>query len=592
MLFYRRQPLHFHFVSDSAAKVVIENLFQSWKVPKVQYTIYQSSRLIPSVSWVPTNHYSGVNGLMKLGLLEILPSWLQQVICVDTDITFADDIARLWLRFKEFGPREAIGLVENQSDWYLGTLFKTFKPWPALGRGFNTGIMLMNLARLRLENWDQMWRQTAERELLVRLSTNLADQDVINGVIHQSPHLVHRLPCFWNVQLSDNTLSEECYTSVSDIKVIHWNSPKKLKVKNKHVEHFRNLYLSFLEYDGNLLRRDLFHCNFTEEQETAQSSLETVISEDDPCFEFKRSRAIKYRTHLYYVESDYEPIRDKYDVTLVAQLSMDRLQMVDALCANWEGPVSLALYLSDAEAQQFLSYVQDSHLLRSRRNIAYHLVYKEGTLYPVNFLRNIAMEQARTRYLFLTDIDFLPMIGLYSTLKKAVQTLKTETSIKALVVPAFETQRYRLNFPKSKAELLSMLDLGTLFTFRYHDWPQGHAPTNYARWRTATTPYKIQWEADFEPYVVVRKDQVPKFDASFQGFGWNKVAHSMELAAKNFDFVVLPNAFIIHLPHAPSLDIAKYRRSKQYRKCLKLLKANFVEELKVKYNFDFKYKIS
>ncbi|KAK2715835.1 hypothetical protein QYM36_010410 [Artemia franciscana] len=311
-------------------------------------------------------------------------------------------------------------------------------------------------------------------------------------------------------------------------------------------------------------------------------------SEDDPCFEFKRSRAIKYRTHLYYVESDYEPIRDKYDVTLVAQLSMDRLQMVDALCANWEGPVSLALYLSDAEAQQFLSYVQDSHLLRSRRNIAYHLVYKEGTLYPVNFLRNIAMEQARTRYLFLTDIDFLPMIGLYSTLKKAVQTLKTETSIKALVVPAFETQRYRLNFPKSKAELLSMLDLGTLFTFRYHDWPQGHAPTNYARWRTATTPYKIQWEADFEPYVVVRKDQVPKFDASFQGFGWNKVAHSMELAAKNFDFVVLPNAFIIHLPHAPSLDIAKYRRSKQYRKCLKLLKANFVEELKVKYNFDFK----
>lgn len=36
----------------------------------------------------------------------------------------------------------------------------------------------------------------------------------------------------------------------------------------------------------------------------------------------------------------------------------------------------------------------------------------------------------------------------------------------ALIVPAFETQRYRLTFPKSKAELLSMLDMGTLFTFR------------------------------------------------------------------------------------------------------------------------------
>lgn len=48
---------------------------------------------------------------------------------------------------------------------------------------------------------------------------------------------------------------------VTFFQVIHWNSPKKLKVKNKHVEFFRNLYLTFLEYDGNLLRRELIGCN-------------------------------------------------------------------------------------------------------------------------------------------------------------------------------------------------------------------------------------------------------------------------------------------------------------------------------------------
>ena len=47
---------------------------------------------------------------------------------------------------------------------------------------------------------------------------------------------------------------------LSSSQVIHWNSPKKLRVKNKHVEFFRNLYLTFLEYDGNLLRRELFGC--------------------------------------------------------------------------------------------------------------------------------------------------------------------------------------------------------------------------------------------------------------------------------------------------------------------------------------------
>ena len=46
--------------------------------------------------------------------------------------------------------------------------------------------------------------------------------------------------------------------------------------------------------------------------------------------------------------------------------------------------------------------------------------------------------------------------------------------------------------PRSKAELVSALDMGDLFTFRYHDWPRGHAPTNFAAWRTATIPYKVR----------------------------------------------------------------------------------------------------
>ena len=42
------------------------------------------------------------------------------------------------------------------------------------------------------------------------------------------------------------------------------------------------------------------------------------------------------------------------------------------------GPVSLTLYMSDAEAQQFLSYTQSSEIIASRKNVAYHVVYKEG----------------------------------------------------------------------------------------------------------------------------------------------------------------------------------------------------------------------
>uniref|UniRef100_A0A8C3HF52 LARGE xylosyl- and glucuronyltransferase 2 n=1 Tax=Chrysemys picta bellii TaxID=8478 RepID=A0A8C3HF52_CHRPI len=533
------------------------------------------------VSWIPNKHYSGIYGLMKLTLTKALPSNLSKVIVLDTDITFATDIAELWAVFGKFSDKQVIGLVENQSDWYLGNLWKNHKPWPALGRGFNTGVILLLLERLRRIGWEQMWRLTAERELMSMLSTSLADQDIFNAVIKQSPVLVYKLPCFWNVQLSDHTLSEQCYSEVSDLKVIHWNSPKKLRVKNKHVEFFRNLYLTFLEYDGNLLRRELFGCASLPSPPRNQQALED-LDEEDPCYDFRRQHLMLHRIHLFFLQYEVLASPDPADVTLVAQLSMDRLQMLEAICKHWAGPISLALYMSDAEAQQFLRYAQGSEVLSSRRNVAYHIVYKEGQFYPVNLLRNVALTNAQTPYVFLTDIDFLPMYGLYDYLRNSIRQLELPQRKAALIVPAFETLRYRLAFPKSKAELLSMLDMGSLYTFRYHVWPKGHAPTDYAKWRTATVPYRVEWQPDFEPYVVVRRD-CPQYDQRFVGFGWNKVSHIMELDAQEYELLVLPNAFMIHMPHAPSFDISKFRLSAGYRGCLQTLREEFHQDLSRRY---------
>ena len=190
---------------------------------------------------------------------------------------------------------------------------------------------------------------------------------------------------------------------------------------------------------------------------------------------------------------------------------------------------------------------------------SYHVVFKEGDYYPINYLRNVALKFANSKYVFLSDIDFLPSEDTLRLLKKATHLLDEGETARALIVPAFETKKYRLDdFPRSKADVIRLLDEGQMYTFRYNEWPRGHQPTNFAKWRTATTPYKVQWEPDFEPYVVLPKSQAIEYDQRFVGFGWNKVSHIMELAFKNTEFVVLPNVFIVHIPHAPSLDIAKY----------------------------------
>ena len=63
------------------------------------------------------------------------------------------------------------------------------------------------------------------------------------------------------------------------------------------------------------------------------------ISEEDSCYEFRVVKYVNYRTHLFYLDYEYEPaeVADESDVTLVAQLSMDRLQMIESLANHWEG---------------------------------------------------------------------------------------------------------------------------------------------------------------------------------------------------------------------------------------------------------------
>lgn len=581
MLFYRRQPLHFHFISDEAAHLVLKTLFETWKLQQVLVSFYDTEKLKSHIEWIPNRHYSGIFGLMKLVLTETLPSSLHQVVVLDTDVFFLADIAELWSLFHKFSKTEAIGLVENQSKWYLGKLFKNLKPWPALGRGFNTGVILMDLQKLRRLKWSHLWRLTAEKELMNLHHTHLADQDVINAALKDNPYLVYRLPCVWNIQLSDNTQSEQCYGDVSSLKLIHWNSPKKSSVEQKHVEYFRNMYLTFLQYDGNLLRRELFYCEIGGEKEDGQ--LHKSIPDNDPCHEYFAEQQRVRRVHLYFLDFDIEQVDS--DVTLVAHSSMDRLQLVEALLKHWEGPVSLSLYLSDTEAQQFLRFSSRSHVFEKRKNVGVHLVYKDGDFYPVNYLRNVALQQAKTKFVFLTDIDFLPLPGLYEKLKRKAVTYNMKQ--KAIVIPAFETFQYKLDFPNSKSKLLELLDSGIISTFRYSVWPEGHRATNFHRWRSATKDYKIKWEKDFEPYVLLERENMPLYDPRFIGFGWNKVSHIMHLHALKYEFIVAADAFIVHMPHAPSFDLISYRFNKNYRGCLAKLKSDFATELEVKYAVKF-----
>ena len=572
ILFHSKNFIHFHLLTDPLGEHILSSIFSSWLLPRVDVSFYSLPDAIKRVEQIPTSHYSGIYAMTKLTLPYVLPDSLHDVLVLDSDLLLADDIGQLWSLLRTMKrENKLLGLVENQSDWYLNP---KYNPWPAVGRGYNSGVILLDLKLMREKKWREMWQKAAREGFVKHDKTPLADQDIINAAAKKEGDIVLILPCVWNVQLSDNTLSESCFNAAHRFKLVHWNSAAKLHVKNIHAEYFRNQHSLVANMDSYLFRSFISDCPSMPSSKQPEN-----YEGKDSCYEFRRAANLVYKVHPFYLDYSYKSDVDN-DVTLVAQMSVDRLHMLETLCKLWTGPLSISLYASDADLVQLERLISSSPTLQKHRKLALHVVFKQGRYYPVNVLRNVALNASETPYVFFSDIDFLPSVNLYEYTLEAVRVLGNNRS--ALVVPAFESLQYRVKLPANKSELVSMLDRSELFTFRYHVWKEGHAPTNYDHWKTAQRPYKISWAENFEPYVIVHRN-VSSYDRRFIGFGWNKVSHLMELNYQGYRFIVLPEAYIIHLPHAPSADVAAFRRSKNYRDCMLVFKREFRKEMELKY---------
>ena len=59
------------------------------------------------------------------------------------------------------------------------------------------------------------------------------------------------------------------------------------------------------------------------------------------------------------------------------------------------------------------------------------------------------------------------------------------------------------------------------------------------------------------------------YDERLSGFGWNKVLHIEALQLRGYAFRVVPNVYIVHRPHAPSLDLVAFRHDAAAAACVK-----------------------
>ena len=134
-----------------------------------------------------------------------------------------------------------------------------------------------------------------------------------------------------------------------------------------------------------------------------------------------------------------------------------------------------------------------------------------GRPYPVNFLRNVALNNSpeSSPYVFIVDVDFIFSPLLYDTIQPHLRLLEISDGgpnlvKQAFVVPAFgiNAARYEnYSIPRNKSELLSDWANGFVEPFLRTKWREGQKNTDYIQWVDSKKVYEVQYQMNYEPYI-------------------------------------------------------------------------------------------
>jgi hypothetical protein len=284
---------------------------------------------------------------------------------------------------------------------------------------------------------------------------------------------------------------------------------------------------------------------------------------------------------------DSKKPRAATDVTLVTQLSFERLYMLEGQCDVWNGVISAAVYIAlvdgqavtvelDSEEDPRLTPIaivrkqfEEFHRMAEAKSLCkldLQLVSQQvesvwlSALYPVNAMRNRALANARTDVILLLDVDFWPVVELSQLMQQPEKYESLLTAVNggsAVVLPAYETSDSgevgvavaRDAVLGGKDAAVAMFWDGRIKPFHTDRYKAGHRATDFRNWLVASRPYRIRYEEGFEPYVLVARKFVPWTDERFVGYRKNKVVHLLHLANLGLQFVVHPRAYVVHAPH-------------------------------------------
>lgn len=482
----RSTLLHFHIIANQQGRVILGKIFQTWMLHGVQHSFYDIDEAFTTAPSSLVKTKCPSSVPIHFNLHTILPDSIDDIMVLEPTSIVKLDLVRLQ------------SVVTSRSEHVLSVCKEVCVSYcqkMAEKGQRNWGAFGLNLHLLRQSSFESVspLLETIVSQLCAPPAAVYVDKEILNT----SP-----LP---------GTPQEETLCST---------------VQN---------------YNGELLRHKTLDC--------AGSDTKPLVREAPPtgkvCEHLSWERDT-LRIQIPHILGHIYTSLNKYDVTLVNHIDFNRINLLERSFTNWDGPGSIAIQVNESEAHEAVKYIFNSKLW-NRTNVTYHLMLKTGPSYPINALRELGREFCATPYIFNSDIDFVSSPSLYQVIVQDIKDLGDDKKV-APIVPAFETRVKNFKNPRNRTEMVQLMDNGTVFQVHADSFFPGHGATDFKKWRNATEPYYIKYVHPYEPFTVLPKVSI-RFDPLFIGRFRDKNLHNAEVHMAGYKFLVLSEAYIIHLPH-------------------------------------------
>ncbi|XP_021198369.2 beta-1,4-glucuronyltransferase 1 [Helicoverpa armigera] len=303
-----------------------------------------------------------------------------------------------------------------------------------------------------------------------------------------------------------------------------------------------------------------------------------------------------------YVRANHGAIACHESITYTTHGGFEFLDNLLPLVERWMAPVSLAIhapgsdmmptvnsirYLRDCVGNDLILQYVTFHIFFSNKHIpstipvpedflktSYNCsepppyivnsstTYKQqkNLLYPINVGRNIARGSALTHFVLPSDIELYPSPDLVpkflNMIARNEAPLSTSSKPRVFPISIFEIAKNQ-NAPTTKSELQVMLRNKTAIPFHKYVCPTCHNIPHGKEWMTTLEGNQMEvfhvgkrqgkfvhWEPIF-----IGTNQDPFYDERLSWEGkQDKMTQGYVLCVKDYEFMILNNAFLVHKP--------------------------------------------